>query len=168
MRENRALKALKGAILLERRGKTLYDHFAESVENESVRGIFATMAEEEALHIKILGQHMRELHKNGRLADTEPLEEPPDIKAEVITKDVVDNISASSNEAAAISSAIALEEKAVNYYSKMEMEADDDDIERELYRWLANWERGHLQFLAEIDRELTDQVWADNQFWPLY
>jgi len=42
----------------------------------------------------------------------------------------------------------------------------NDPREQELYRWLAQWERGHLKFLAEINAELLEEVWHESSFWP--
>ena len=44
-------------------------------------------------------------------------------------------------------------------------EAAVDAEEQALYRWLADWEKTHLDYLAQIDRELTEEIWFDNQFW---
>jgi hypothetical protein len=41
-----------------------------------------------------------------------------------------------------------------------------DPNEAESYRWLADWERGHLSFLARLDKEIRMAVWNDQQFWP--
>ena len=42
-----------------------------------------------------------------------------------------------------------------------------DAMEKELFEWLANWEKTHLQLLSDIDRELQESVWYDNKFWPM-
>ncbi|MBE0679428.1 MAG: rubrerythrin, partial [Bacteroidales bacterium] len=45
-------------------------------------------------------------------------------------------------------------------------ESAADPNEKELYRMLAEWERGHHKWLMRIDKELREQVWYDNNFWP--
>ena len=74
-------------------------------------------------------------------------------------------ISASEFEAAAISAAMAMEKNAVRLYSERAAASEDPD-EKTLYQWLAEWEHHHLDFLAEIDRQLTEAIWHDNSFWP--
>ena len=41
-----------------------------------------------------------------------------------------------------------------------------DPAERDLYQWLADWERGHQRFLARINQELLEEIWQDSGFWP--
>jgi len=62
---------------------------------------------------------------------------------------------------------MALEKQAVKLYSK-HASSTDDQVGKELYQWLANWEKTHLTFLSELDRELMESVWYDNKFWPTY
>jgi hypothetical protein len=33
------------------------------------------------------------------------------------------------------------------------------------YQWLAEWERGHHQLLFQLDQELKEKIWTDNNFW---
>jgi len=167
MGDTRALEAIKGAILLEHRGRNLYQHFVRTVRNDAVRDIFETMVAEERHHLDILGEHFKSLMKDGTLANIPLDAKPVDAADEVVSKNISQKISAASDEASAISAAMALEQNAVDFYSKSAHSAQSD-TERELFNWLANWEKTHLQLLAEIDRELTEQVWGDNSFWPLY
>ena len=74
-------------------------------------------------------------------------------------------MSAADYEAAAISAAMSMEENAIKLYSNRSAEADDPN-EKALYQWLADWEKQHLHFLSDIDKELTEQIWNDNSFWP--
>src|SRR4030042_1706334 len=74
-------------------------------------------------------------------------------------------IGAASFEAAAISAAIDMENKAVALYSQRAGQAADP-AERDLYQWLADWERGHQRFLARINQELLEEIWQDSGFWP--
>ena len=80
-------------------------------------------------------------------------------------KELKEEISAADYEAAAISAAIAMEKNAIRLYSDRASDAADPN-EKALYKWLAEWERQHLNFLAEIDKELTEKIWYDNNFWP--
>ncbi len=166
MGDIRALEAIKGAILLEHRGRDLYKHFVRTVKNDAIRSIFETMVDEERHHLEVLGEHFKALVKDGTLADISYEAKPVDT-AGIISKDILGQISVAGDEAAAISAAMALEEKAVDFYRKSAGTAQSD-TERALFNWLANWEETHLQFLAKIDRELTERVWGDNSFWPLY
>jgi rubrerythrin len=74
-------------------------------------------------------------------------------------------ISAAGYEAAAISAAIDMEKKAIEVYSN-QAEISTDPNEKKLYNWLADWEKGHLKILSDLDNELRDKIWYDNHFWP--
>lgn len=167
MSVEKAVDILKGAILLERRGKAFYESVVRNTSNESVKTIFKTMAGEEEKHIHILEQHFSNLKKNGKFKSLTLEGSPSDVIAEeVLNRDIKQNISASSYEAAAISAAMSMEEKAVNYYSARGKETSDA-LEKELYNWLSTWEKTHLQLLADIDDELKENIWFDNNFWPV-
>ena len=60
---------------------------------------------------------------------------------------------------------MSMEKNAIEIYCRRAAEAQDPD-EKALYDWLAKWETAHLNFLAKLDRELTEEIWHDNQFWP--
>jgi len=90
---------------------------------------------------------------------------PETLSGLVLSEDIRRQIGAASYEAAAISAAIDMENKAVALYSGRAGEAPDA-AERELYRWLAEWERGHQRFLARIQKELLEEIWHDSGFWP--
>ena len=163
----KAVDILKGAILLERRGKAFYENVAKNTTSESVKTVFETMAAEEAKHIHILEQHFINLQKDGTFKEITYSDSPSDIIAkEVLNKKIKEDISASGYEAAAISAAMAMEENAVKYYSG-QRDASEDVLEKELYQWLSTWEKTHLQFLADIEKELMETVWYDNNFWPM-
>jgi rubrerythrin len=82
-----------------------------------------------------------------------------------LTAELKGQIAAAAFEAAAISAAIAMEEKAVAVYAGRQQAASDAE-EKALYGWLAAWERDHLDFLVTLDREIKETVWNDNSFWP--
>lgn len=74
-------------------------------------------------------------------------------------------IAAAGFEAAAISAAIDMESKAVELYSESAENATDPRV-KDLFRWLAEWEKGHHKLLYDLDKELKERIWNDNQFWP--
>jgi rubrerythrin len=157
---------LKEAILLERRGRSFYLKVAEQSDYPAVREFFESMAAEEERHIEILESQFSAYAQNKRLeplSDQDRQNQPTD---QLVLDDAVKKqIAAADYEAAAISAAILMEEKAVALYSER-AEAAKDPAEESLYLWLAAWERGHLSSLAKIDREIKEAIWNDQQFWP--
>lgn len=158
MPDETGLEILKRALLLERQGKLFYEQVASRTESPAVRELFSTLAAEEEKHARILAA------KGGpRLPADREL--PDSLSQAVLTGEVRRQISAASFEAAAISAAIELENRAVAVYSARAQAASDPG-ERELYAWLAQWERGHQRFLAKINEELLEEIWQDRGFWP--
>ncbi len=161
------LDILKEAILLERRGHAFYQKIADHARNNTVREFFQIMADEELRHIKILEDQFKGYQKNARFDDfdTQAIKEPS-IASLVISDDLKAKIAAAGFEAAAISAAMFMEEQAISLYGERARRGEDPR-ERALYRWLADWEHGHLVFLAKLDREIKAGIWEDNRFWPM-
>lgn len=158
---------LKEAILLEKRGRQFYLSVAAQVTEPEVRRVFESMAEEEERHIRALSYRLV-IARNGEPAGAHAIspDEKPGTSAEILSREVLSRISAAGFEASAIAAAIALEDRAIRVYERRATEAAGAE-ERDLFRWLADWEKGHLALLEDMDRQLQDRVWNDNHFWPL-
>ncbi len=135
-----------------------YEQVAGQTRSPAVRELFRTLAEEEKKHAEMLAE------RGGPAAAARGA--VPDTLAKlVLSGDIRKQIGAASYEAAAISAAIDMENKAVALYSQRAGQAADP-AERDLYQWLADWERGHQRFLARINQELLEEIWQDSGFWP--
>ena len=166
MSEDRTVEILKNAILLEKRGKAFYQKVAEQASGKAVKAFFETMADEEVKHVKILADQYKAYQQNQEFAPGDYTKDHSDsITSRVITTELKEEISAADYEAAAISAAMSMEKNAINLYKNRASETDDPN-EKALYKWLAEWEEQHLYFLSEIDKELREQIWNDNSFWP--
>ncbi len=163
---NPSMEILKEAILLERRGQAFYRKVADQADNSSVKEFFEMMAQEEGRHIEILENQFTAYVQNKQFAPLDPKDSQstPQVQ-QVLTDKVKQQITAADFEAAAISAAMLMEERAVALYSQ-QAQATEDPEEEVLYQWLADWERSHLKFLAQLDREIKEVIWNDNQFWP--
>ena len=166
MLENKPIEIIKGAILLERNGMSFYQSVAKQTKFPVVREVFETMAQEEQTHVSILTQQYQKLVKDGTLQEIPYTTNPEAISVSVLTQELANNIEQAGYEAAAISAAMGLEEKAVQYYS-VHAAAAVNETEKKLYSWLANWEKTHLKFLLDLDNEIKEMFWNDNQFWPM-
>ncbi len=166
MENTKALEILKTAILLEKRGKAFYEKMAEQTESPEARKIFTTMAEEEKAHVEFLSLQFAHYVKEGKFAKPDTSNgDTEDIIDEVLNAKLVKEISAASFEAAAISAAMDFETRAVELYSRRAEEAEDIN-EKEMYKWLADWESGHHKILHNLNEALKESIWYDNQFWP--
>ena len=166
METTRTTDILKMAILMEKRGKAFYETVAGQTKSEAVKKIFTVMASEEQTHIEFLSRQYLSYQKhhefvkddfnvnaNGSMADL------------ILNENIKKQITAASYEAAAISAAIDMETKAIEVYQARANETTDPN-EKELFLWLANWEKEHHKILNDLNEELKQSVWFDNQFWP--
>jgi len=166
MSEDKATEILKNAILLEKRGGAFYSKVAEQASGKAVKEFFELMADEEVKHIKILSEQFKAYQQNKKFNPGDyTADYGGSIAAGVLTQELIAEMSAADYEAAAISAAMSMEKNAIKLYSDRAAEAADPN-EKTLYQWLSDWEKQHLHFLAAIDKELTEQIWYDNSFWP--
>jgi rubrerythrin len=166
MSKDQTLEILKNAILLEKRGRAFYSEVARQTSGKAVKEFFEILANEEERHIQVLSDQFKSY---GNKQKFDPGDYPDDtetgIASTVLTRQLQEEISAADYEAAAIGAAMAMEKNAIKLYSEQAEKAHDTN-EKALYNWLAEWERQHLDFLSAIDRELKEQIWHDNSFWP--
>lgn len=166
MATDQSIDILKEAILLERRGQAFYRKVASQTDHAEIKDFFEMMAREEARHIEILETQFIAFVQDRQFKDVGADQLNEAAKADqVLSPSLKQKISAAEFEAAAISAAMLMEERAIALYSEQAQTAEDPN-EAVLYRWLADWEQGHLSFLARLDKEIREGVWNDQQFWP--
>lgn len=167
MKTKSTTDVLKMAILLEKRGKAFYSHIAEETKDEEVRKVFEFMAMEEQMHIEFLARQFSFYEKNKSFDINGPMVSGGDesVINSILSTGMKSMISASGYEAAAISAAIDFETRAIEAYASQADLAIDPN-EKEMFNWLAEWERGHHKVLHQMDEELKEKIWNDNQFWP--
>lgn len=166
MENPKALEIIKSAILMEIRGQAFYNNVVEQTKSDDIRNIFNIMADEEKLHADYLSKQYTSIKQSGK-PNQQVL---PDASAEnlvnlILSPEIKNQISGAGYEAAAISASIDMENKAVEIYTDFATKSEEPEI-KELFLWLANWEKGHVKILNEIDKELREKIWYDNNFWP--
>ena len=166
MTTDQSIDILKEAILLERRGQAFYSKIASQADNPAVKEFFEMMAQEEASHIDILETQFAAFAQDRQFKNIRPKDGSGVSEADrIFSTSLKRQISAADFEAAAISAAMLMEERAIELYSQRAQSAQDPN-EAVLYRWLADWEKSHLSYLARLDKEIRETVWNDQQFWP--
>jgi rubrerythrin len=166
MESPKTVEILKTAILMEKRGQALYRTVAETTHIVEVKNIFNLMAQEEQMHAEYLAKQLTIFAKNQSLANIDlPQETNNSLVNLILDKELKKKIAAAGFEAAAISAAIDMESNAIKVYSDFAAAATDPN-EKSFFEWLAKWERGHHELLGEIDKELKEEIWYDNNFWP--
>ncbi len=150
---------------MERRGKVFYKKVSQQTDSEDVRSIFEIMANEEDEHIKFLTEQYLNFSKNNCFKPIKVTQPQENTATAILTENIKKSISAASYEAAAISSAIDMENRAIAVYSEQADKTTDVE-EKKFYKWLANWEKGHYRILFELNQELIEKVWENQNFWP--
>jgi len=166
MTKREPIDIIKGALLLEKRGKALYESVVKTTEIQGVKHLFEMLVEEEKKHIELLNSQFKHFAKNRDFDDDDLDALPQEPSQDVVSDEIVKDISAAGYESAVVSAALEFEKKAVSYYSEQAKKASSS-AEKKLYDWLTRWEKTHMHMLAEIDKDLREAVWYDNQFWPL-
>lgn len=160
------LDILKMAILMEKRGVAFYTTVSGQTSDPEISTIFKIMAEEETIHVKFLSEQFLSFEKNKEFTCPNLQDPSADgIANMILSEEVKNRISAAGYEAAAISAAIDMEKKAIEVYSEQAGKAGDPN-EKALFNWLSDWEKGHLKILNDLDNELKEKIWNNNQFWP--
>ena len=112
MPERSQIDILKGALLLEHKGRALYSSVAETTKVQPVKDLFETLVKEEDKHIAFLsGQYSRLAGGDG--FDLNDLPESSQAADQAFAGDIADKISGAGYEAAVISAALEFEKKAV-------------------------------------------------------
>ena len=127
MPDHSALDILKQALLLERRGRAFYQQVAAQTQSAAVREFFETMAEEELRHIQILSTQFKTYveTREFKALDSETTDSQP-LAGQILSEELKLQIAAAGFEAAAISAAILMEERAVKLYGERAQAAADD------------------------------------------
>jgi rubrerythrin len=166
MAETSILDILKGALLLEHRGRALYRSVVDSSSSEGVRELFDMLYREEEKHIDILTKQFSRISKGESFDVSQLTDAHTSVPDAVLTKKIVKGVSGAGYEAAVIAAALEFEKNAVKFYADRASSAEPEE-ERKLFSWLTEWEKGHMLMLARLDNELKEKIWFDNQFWPL-
>ena len=166
MNTSNTLDILKMAILMEKRGHSFYTTVAANASDPGISHVFMVMADEESKHVKFLSEQYIAFEKEQSFKKVDL----PDLNQEgfstlILTEEMKQKISSAGFEAAAITAAIDFEKKAIEVYSNQSKTSTDSN-EKALFKWLSDWEKGHLRILSELDNELKERIWNDNQFWP--
>lgn len=166
MDKSTTLNVLKNAFMIEKKGMNLYLKVIENTDNEDAKTFFRDMADEEKVHMEMIEKQFKAYAEKGKFLEDE-YGAAPDLEApvDILNESLIKKISAAGFEATAITASIAFEQRAVELYSKRAESATDPE-EKKMYKWLASWEKTHLEKLQQIDRALTEQVWFDEGFWP--
>jgi rubrerythrin len=163
----KALEGLRTAIETEIRGLEFFRAAADRCDDPDGKEMFLSLAREEVEHKRLLERQFSHLLEQGEFLPAEEVKGSIPIEDTPIPVDAFrESLKRSNFEMSAIGIGIMLEKSAIEHFERLAREADDEEA-RKMYGWLAEWERGHLDQLVEIDRSLRDAYWADQGFAPM-
>ncbi len=161
------LEAVKTAIITELRGLEIYKAAAERTADPSARIMFQSLANDEAQHKEFLEKNFKSLLAKGTWSvPATPENLSPLDESEVITPQFLKRVKGGSFEMAVVAAGCELELSAIRFYSKAATECPDEDSAK-VFRFLADWEKGHLDALNELEARMRDQYFADQGFAPM-
>jgi len=155
---------LKEAYFLEMRGKSLYQESIREGMSEELKGLFGFFAKEEEGHAAFIKEQLRLLKAGNSLSLPERKDNLNNYGFPL--KKIASAIEAAGYEGALVGAALDFERRACEFYSEQVEKSEDTGL-KALFAWLADWERQHMILFSELDKEIREQVWYDNSFWPL-
>ena len=161
------LEAVKTAIITELRGCEIYKAAAEKATDPSAKQMFQSLADDEHLHKEFLEKNYRSLLQQGEWAlPATPENLTPLDQSDIINADFLKRVKGGAFEMAVIATGVELERSAIEYYRSQARECPDETAKK-TFQFLADWEKGHLESLRELERQMRDQYFADLGFSPL-
>lgn len=161
------LEAVKTAIITELRGLEIYKAAAERTTDRSAKLMFESLANDEAHHKHFLEKNFESLLAKGEWSvPATPENLTPLDDSQVITPQFLKRVKGGAFEMAVVAAGCELEMSAIHFYSKAADECPDEES-AEVFRFLANWEKGHLEALTELEERLKEQYFAERGFAPM-
>jgi rubrerythrin len=141
-------EAFQTAIAGEIEGRELYRAAAEKTDDTKAKENFNLLADEEQKHLDTLAKLARD-YSEGRELEVPKLPAPADFldaESPIFSKEFKRVIADKHFEMAALSIGIKLELESEKFYRQMSKATEDPNL-RELFDYLADWEKGHYEYL---------------------
>ncbi|MGB9592306.1 MAG: ferritin family protein [Anaerolineae bacterium] len=160
-----ALRALEEAKCLEQEGQEFYHNAAQRMENIKAKETFLSLAEDEAMHQRLIQRQIDSLTANGQWV---ALPETKGAKCD-LSQDIFPQgraglrkvVKADPTEAEVLITALEFETKSYDKYRRA-AETETDTAAREMYEFLAGQERLHFDLLMTKYESLVHYGgWAD-------
>jgi rubrerythrin len=160
-------EVLRKAYQIEVDGYTFYSMAAEQATKEPVQELFDKLARDEVQHKAYLKSVMGSYDDRGVEAFNVHRRDP-DLKAfasTIFTETFRQQAHGADFELGVLSVGMTLESNAIRYFDGAAEHADEREV-REFYRFLADWEREHLEALRQLYDGVRQDFWTDGGFAP--
>jgi rubrerythrin len=165
-----ALMALHVAIQTEKDGRDFYKRAAETSSDPGGKLLFASLADDELEHLRLLESQREALARDGKwLSPEKPDEQTPPIKVEgapIFSREAVaSNVNAYTSDLSALRLAFLIEKDAVVFYTRAAAETEDPDG-KAMYERLVEMEKEHQHILEEEYNALAKEFRSTMGFEP--
>lgn len=161
------LEVLQRAYQIEVDGHTFYSMTAARAEKPAVRELFEKLASDEVQHQAYLKAVLSRLDAEGtaafklnlRPAGLEPFSQG------IFTDRFRQQARGAEFEVAVLSIGMQLETSAIDHFTSAAANTTSVEV-REFYRFLADWEKQHLDALQSLFNSVRTDFWAEVGFAP--
>ena len=150
MGKETVLKSLENAVQFERDAYDYYSSALEKTRNPDAKNMFEILIEEEKKHAEYLTFLKNRLESRGELDTESTVDLDRDFKRLFLEQAdrIDDNVKVESSEIEALSFAIDMERKGMDMYKDLAEKASTDE-EKHMFSRLADWEKGHMEFIQD-------------------
>jgi rubrerythrin len=161
------LEVLRKAYQLEVDGATFYSMTAEQAVKPAVAELFAKLASDELQHQAYLKAVLARIEHEGALAFRVNVCSPEmdAFSQQVFTSRFREQARGAAFEVAVLSIGMQLETNAIAHFTSAAARAGEIEV-REFYRFLADWEKQHLDALQALYGSVRTDFWAAASFAP--
>jgi len=167
MTDNDIREILKKAYQIEVDGYTFYSMAAERASKPAVQELFDKLARDEVQHKAYLQTVIGAYEEKGVAAFNMHLRDP-DLKAftsTIFSDEFKKQARGADFELGVLSIGMTLETNAIKYFAGAADNTTEDEV-RDFYRFLADWEREHLEALQGLYNGVRQDFWSDGGFSP--
>jgi len=158
---------LRKAYQIEVDGYTFYSVAAERATKPAVQELFDKLARDEVQHKAYLQSVIGNYEAKGVAAFRMPHRDP-DLKAftgTIFTEEFKKQAHGADFELGVLSIGMTLETNAITYFSGAAENTSETEV-KDFYRFLADWEKEHLDALQMLYNGVRQDFWAEGGFAP--
>jgi len=144
-------QAIEKALQFEKDGINYYGQALEISKHPDARNMFVLLEGEEKKHVDFLDSLKEKLAAENRLPDVSTVDLDRDFKRifQEASGNIDQTVKVESDEIEALSKAIDFEKRGYEMYLDLAEKAGSDE-EKDLFSRLAQWEKGHMEYVHDF------------------
>lgn len=160
-----SLDIIDYAMKMEKMGQDFYLNYMDKVKNPKIKVLFERLAKVELEHYNFLKQHYDHLQKHNTWDLNIEFKDGEDIfkneKSDISSLDLEHEVS----DLPILRMAYLIENDFVNFYEKAMNHIEDEDGKK-ILNFLAKWEISHREGFFKEYKELMQDNWFEQSFYP--